>query len=491
MFNKDASQLGGGYTNTQVGGTEWLRNTLRTTVYSGNETLESILVNSQLYWKFYNNRHWGKNNDELLSFNYVRAVIDKVNNFIIGKDGFEINVFDTYGDKVPEEVETVYEALINYNWRKNKKKTFLQNMLQMGSVTGNAYLFLEPKIVEGFVEYMVLDSRNTIPIFKDGDFNMVEGYRSIVLLHNHELKYIQKVMEYSALEVTTYYVKETGEKAERFSTVTTPNIFGFIPIIHIENIPMSDSYGGKSDMEDIVKINKAYNEGAEDIKNIISYYAAPTTVITGGTVGQLKRGINQIWSGLPADASVTNLTLGEDLSASNTFLKMLKDAMHDLSGVPEEVLSKVQHISNTSAAALQMLYQPIIQVADKKCVSYGEGMEELHRMTMVIYSKILATHPLYLKMPAEALKNMAVYAMRVRAEVVWKYNLPNDRMGMLNEATIELTSRLGSRREIMERLGKKNIPKIEAEIQEDIKMAVDFEKAIMPEPSSEPPKAQE
>ena len=120
---------------------------------------------------------------------------------------------------------------------------------------------------------------------------------------------------------------------------------------------MSDSYGGKSDMEDIVKINKIYNEMAEDVKMIIDYYAQPTTVITGGTAGQLKRGTNQIWSGLPSDAQVFNLTLGEDLSASMGFLKMLKDAIHELSGVPEEVLSKVQHISNTSAAALQMLYR--------------------------------------------------------------------------------------------------------------------------------------
>ena len=65
---------------------------------------------------------------------------------------------------------------------------------------------------------------------------------------------------------------------------------------------------------------------AEDIKNIIDYYAAPTTIVTGGTIGQLQKGVNQIWSGLPSDANVFNLGLGEDLGASNEllthFLKM-------------------------------------------------------------------------------------------------------------------------------------------------------------------------
>ena len=147
--------------------------------------------------------------------------------------------------------------------------------------------------------------------------------------------------------VKTYFVKETGANADKFEVEEKPNDYDFIPIVHIENIPMSDSYGGKSDMEDIVKINKIYNEMAEDVKMIIDYYAQPTTVITGGTAGQLKRGINQIWSGLPSDAQVFNLTLGEDLSASMGFLKMLKDAIHDLSGVPMQLYHPEMRVNSS------------------------------------------------------------------------------------------------------------------------------------------------
>ena len=49
---------------------------------------------------------------------------------------------------------------------------------------------------------------------------------------------------------------------------------------------------------------------------------------------------------------------------------------------------------------------------------------------------------------------------------------------MLNEAVIELQQRVGSRREIMERLGKKNIPKLLDEIEQDTKERVDMEKQI-------------
>ena len=223
---------------------------------------------------------------------------------------------------------------------------------------------------------------------------------------------------------------------------------------------------------------------AEDVKMIIDYYAQPTTVITGGTVGQLKRGINQIWSGLPSDANVFNLTLGEDLSASMTFLKLLKDSIHDLSGVPEEVLSKVQHISNTSASALQMLYQPIVQVADKKSVSYGEGIELINKYTAYIYSTNLQENPAFKKLNAKE-KVDKEFVKKYAPETVWKYNLPSDRLGILNEAVIEMSNNIGSRREVMERLGKENIPNLLTEIEADLKFK--NENAVKPTDPNNPP----
>jgi len=345
----------------------------------------------------------------------------------------------------------------------------------MGAICGDTYLFLYPNVDAGFVEYIVLDSRTVIPMFKDGNYNIIDGYKVIKLLGKNEQEYIQKVTEYTKNATTTYYIKATGSQQDRFQLTENLHKYGIIPIVHIENIPMSDEYGGKSDLEDIIKLNKVYNEMAEDVKMIIDYYAQPITVITGGTVGQLKRGLNQIWSGLPSDASVFNLSLGEDLGASTEYLKLLKNAMHDLSGVPEEILSKVQHISNTSAAALSMMYQPIIQIADKKSVSYGEGIAELHRLTGIVYARSISDHPLFAKLPSSAKvpDNTNKFFDRIMALPVWKYNLPNDRQAMLMEIDIELRNKIASKREVMERLGKKNIPKILNEIASDTQEKVE------------------
>lgn len=494
MFSKQQRNT---YRTTHGPGTNYLRNAVRTRVYSGDTETEDRLVAYQLYWQFYTGKHWADNNDKLLSFNYCKAIVDKVITFMVGKSGFELNVDDTWGEDVDsEKVEKPIEALLNYVWRKNGKKLTITKMLQMGSVSGDLYVYLYPDRAKGYVVIDVMDSRTTIPTFKDGDYTNVSKYRIIKPLAENDNKYTAKVVEYEVNMRRTYYVKDTSEKADKFELVEEPNDLGFIPVIHIQNSANSAGFGGFSDLVDILKLNKIYNEMAEDVKQIIDYYAAPTTVVTGATVGQLKRGVDQIWSGLPAEADVKVLSLGEDLSASQTFLATLKNAMHDMTGVPEEVLSKVQHISNTSAAALQMLYQSLIQAADKKAMTYGEGVVAINKMAATMMVKYFADSlEMVKRLPENARTKPAEYFERFWVEPVFIYNLPSDRLMQLQEAQLELNMKVGSRQEIMERLGKRGIPKIITQMEADLEFMKKVTEVMSPpapvgNPANAPPQTE-
>ena len=127
MFaNGDKSQLASWVPNKE--GTNMLQSMIRSKVYSGDAIVEEKFVKYQLFWKYYNNNHWAKNNDKLLSFNYVRAIVDKVNNFMVSDEGFELNIKDTYGGQVSLDLDRIYEALLNFNWRQNGKKTLLKKI---------------------------------------------------------------------------------------------------------------------------------------------------------------------------------------------------------------------------------------------------------------------------------------------------------------------------------------------------------------------------
>ena len=51
MFGKDKSQLGS-YSSSNGAGSEFLRNTVRAKIYSGDSMIEKKLVQYQLYWNY-------------------------------------------------------------------------------------------------------------------------------------------------------------------------------------------------------------------------------------------------------------------------------------------------------------------------------------------------------------------------------------------------------------------------------------------------------
>jgi len=465
------------YNTTNTDGTIMLQSFVHNNVYNENSDLVKKLAFYRLAYKFYDNEHWAKNNEKLLSFNYIRAIINKVNEFTIGRNGFEVNIENIYGDAVEEEVEKAMEANVNFIWNAHNKRKILGEILQMGGVTGDCYVLVYLDVKNYRPGIKILDSRYTVPIFSPGSQTEVIGYRFVEILKNHSKKYVQKVTEYTDEKTITYFVEKVGS-SDRFELEEAENLFSINPVVHIENMVNSFGYGGNSDAIDILKLNKIYNEAAEDVRTVIDYYGTPVTVITGAVVSDLKRGVGEVWSGLPQGSTVANLNLDADLNSNFRYLETIRQAIHDLTGVPQEVLSKVQHISNTSSAALKMLYHSLVMAADRKITTYSEGIAEINKRINIYSVVFVTTNPMAKKFygtlaAAGKVSNVADY----RTVPVFEYGFPNDRMVQLQEITLELNGKIGSRREAMEKLGKKNIPKILAEIDED----VEFMKNAQPE----------
>ena len=68
------------------------------------------------------------------------------------------------------------------------------------------------------------------------------------------------------------------------------NPLGVIPIMHIPNMPVASSPWGLGDINDIISLNREYNEKATEISDIINYHAAPVTVIIGAKASQPGEG---------------------------------------------------------------------------------------------------------------------------------------------------------------------------------------------------------
>lgn len=426
-----------------------------------------------LYWKFYEGMHYKDFNDGLLSFNYVRAFIDKVNMFLLGDEAFTFHVKSFYTTQIDKEVEKLAEELMMYHWGKSDKLQLAYEILQMGGVTGDCWLGVSwmPNEEDRYCRVSVFDSRQCFVTFVNGDYNNVESFMVRQPLDqngsNSETKYRLFVQKWTVDTVETWYQKDVSieeNRVQKYEHQSYENTYGFIPMVHIKNKPNSAGYYGKSDMNDILKINKIYNEIMQQLKAVIDYHVTPTTVITGASAKSLKKGLGQIWSGLPAEANVFNLGLDVDLSATVNFAKDLKTAMHELSDVPENALGKIQAISNTSAAALQITYHPLMQQANIKAMTYGEGIAKVNSMILRILAIEDPDNPRLMELQ----EREPNFLSEMRIEPVFAYGFPKDRTDELNRAQMELNMKLSSRREIMERMGKQNIPELLDEIDEDL-----------------------
>lgn len=449
--------------------TSVLRSFVVTNIIQDSQWEIDRITRYYLFWKFYKGLHWKDFNDGLISFNYVRAFIDKVSMFLLGNEAFSLQVKSYYSDQIDPRLERVAEQLLMYHWGKSDKLQLAYEILQMGGITGDCWIGASWQNGEDdkFVKVQVYDSRQCFPQFENGDFDRMKSFLVRQPLDsNKNQPYKMYVVKITKDSYETWYQRDvTLNESEivKYESKKTKNKYGFIPVVHIKNRPNSEGYYGVSDANDILKLNKVYNEMNQQVKAIIDYHVTPTTVITGASAKSLKKGLGQIWSGLPAEANVFNLGLDVDLSATIEFIKDLKTAMHELSDVPENSLGKIQAISNTSAAALQITYHPLIQQANLKATTYGEGITEMNTMIL----RILEIEDPRNKRLRELKKLAPNFRSEMRIVPVFAYGFPKDRMDELNRAEIELRLQLGSRKEIMERMGKQNIDQLLEQIDDD------------------------
>lgn len=451
-------------------GTNVIRSFVLQNIVQDNTWELDRITKYYLYWKFYEGFHYKDFNDGLISFNYVRAFIDKVCMFLLGDEAFTFHVKNFYSTQVNKETEKLAEELMMYHWGKSDKLQLAYEILQMGSITGDAWLGVDWIEEEKYCKVSIFDSRQCFVTFENGNYDKVESFMVRQPLDrngsNKDKKYALFVQRWDKDKIETWYQKDVSIKEEnvtKYERKEYKNPYGFIPVVHIKNKPNSSGYYGKSDANDILKINKVYNELMQQLKAVIDYHVTPTTVITGASAKSLKKGLGQIWSGLPAEANVFNLGLDVDLSATVNYAKDLKTAMHELSDVPENALGKIQAISNTSAAALQITYHPLMQQANIKAMTYGEGIVKVNSMIL----KILSVKDPENKRLKKLLKREPDFLEENRIEPVFAFGFPKDRADELNRAQMELTMKIGSRREIMERLGKQNISELLEEIDND------------------------
>lgn len=412
------------------------------------------------YWAWYLGHHWGVRRefgDAQLTFNYIRAFADSINNFCFSR-GISFNS--------AREYEHITPALLKRIWQNdNNMKTVLWEMGQQGGVSGDAFIKVayEPAwtdeagvVHEGRVRILPLNSAYCFPTWHPHDRDRLLEFKLKYRFWGTNTEGTRSVYTYTELiraDIIREYVND--ELIDE-----RPNVLGEIPIVHIQNAPASGSPWGLSDVQDIISLNRQYNETATDIVDIVNYHAAPITVVIGAKPSQLEKGANRVWSIGNKDVKVENLQSNVDLQYSIEVLTMLKTAMHEMTGVPESALGQSQPISNTSGVALSIQFQPLMQKFELKKLQYGKGLKKINELalrTLFIFEPATTMYnPLTegIKQPEQVDFVDPSDPLAYVTDIDWPSPLPVDKLIKLNEIQGMMAMSLESRRGALKELGE-------------------------------------
>lgn len=356
---------------------------------------------------------------------------------------------------------------LNSVWEDNSGSSLMLKVGQCKSVTGDAYVHVHyesPSEIDdpfgiypkGRIRLFSIPSSIVFPKYKDGYNDSPDALESVSIIYNVER---ESALFTGKKTVTIKYVYTKDKiikQEDRKEDVEYPNKYGIIPIVHFRNLPLSSSNFGVSDLEDIIPLNIELNLKNSNVSEILSYHAAPTTVITGARINNLERGANNVWGGLPKDAKVFNLELQGDLGASNTYINNTKSNMFEIANMPKLAIGGEAPPANLSGTAFQIAFMPLIDLIKTKQIMTGSAVQLINKIALLIGL-------------TEGMINIKDEdrSMIFNHRVVFSDILPRDMVQELSQIQQELKAGLESRSNAMVRLGKDNIVAMNKEILED------------------------
>jgi hypothetical protein len=402
----------------------------------------------------------------------VRAFTDYLINFTFGQ-GVQF--------ASPKPTEAIIPDLLKRVWEvDNNKANLMWEIGQQGAVSGDCFIKVAyeeahedtiGRFHPGRVRVLPLNSSFCFPEFHPHDRDRLIRFKLKYRFWGTSLEGTRQVFTYTEIitddRIEEYVNDELIDSRE--------NPMGTIPVVHIPNTRIAGSPWGLSDCNDILSLNRHYNEVSTDIADIINYHSAPVTIVSGAKASTLEKGANKVW-GIPnKDAKVYNLEGGgTGLAGAMTYIEGIKRSMHEMVGVPESALGQMQPISNTSGVALSIMYQPLMNKWRQKTALYAKGLERVNELIILLIAikepEMLVwqeTDPVALRpgqFPALDPNDPQTY----RSEAHFPPPLPFDKLVVLNEIQAKMAMGLESKEGALRALGEEFPDEKMTEIREEL-----------------------
>ena len=180
-------------------------------------------------------------------------------------------------------------------------------------------------------------------------------------------------------------LKQKGRETWEATAPPVAWAYPFPPILAWQNLPVTDSPYGRSDIEGVIPIQDRYNFLVSNISKIVRLYAHPTRYarnLSNQILDGIATGPDEMsaWQG---DGEIVQLPPVSDLPGAMVFLNSLRDAAFTLAREVDVSVfkDKVGAITNMG---LRMMYKDALEKLSTKRLLYGAAYVELNRRMLIL-----------------------------------------------------------------------------------------------------------
>ncbi|MFC1780937.1 phage portal protein [Planctomycetota bacterium] len=326
------------------------------------------------------------------------------------------------------EIEAVIKAL----FAANGAVGFLQDMAVLGSVYGFVDCFVRPgvEIIERVTSpSFQTPSRNTLKtdsiedvlrLVQIIDLELIEAPRALPVLDENDYKKISYYVQHfyqkknhlnikssflsriftgrrsgldnrQVVAVTEITSADAWQRYENKQLVAQGRLdWGFLPVVHIQNIAQPYFYEGTSDVEPLIPLQDELNTRLSDRASRITFQSFKM-YLGKGIDGFENKPVSpgRMWYTDNPDASIEEF--GGDLAtpSEGMHISEIREAMDKVSSVTPLVAGALKNkLGNlTSAVALRLTLMGMLSKNERKRFTYSEGLKQICSMVLAMLDK--------------------------------------------------------------------------------------------------------
>jgi len=166
--------------------------------------------------------------------------------------------------------------------------------------------------------------------------------------------------------------------------------WGFLPVVHIQNIAQPYYYEGLSDVESLIPLQDELNTRLSDRASRITFQSFKM-YLGKGIEGFEDRPVSpgRMWCTDNPEAAIEEFGGDTSTPSEDIHIAEIREAMDKASGVTPLVAgvlkSKLGNL--TSAVALRLTLMGMLSKTERKRFTYGEGLKQICKMVLTILDK--------------------------------------------------------------------------------------------------------